>query len=279
MSRFTRGITNEAFLNHLQSELTNSSSYWSIICSDPDFFVAIRDNELNVYFKGQSLCRLFYGRLLNGKNGVLGEIHKKYVGIQNNGYSKIEEGLILENEASIKSLTEVKQLKSLIQPYVGKEKKESYAEIQSCANFIIDVEITFIREKTPIPQKKSDYEQSSIDYVKLSDSGKLVFFEAKHWSNKELRSRTTPKVINQIRRYEAALELHEEQVANSYFRVIKNLVDLKLTNREVAKKVLSGEIKLQVEKEAKLVVFGAKERNWTGKDQIYHAFGERLIIK
>lgn len=72
-----------------------------------------------------------------------------------------------------------------------------------------------VNNKIPYPQKKSDYELSSIDYLILEED-KLVFYEAKHFSNSEIRSRNIPKVFAQIDRYEKALIQHKNEILNSY---------------------------------------------------------------
>jgi hypothetical protein len=55
----------------------------------------------------------------------------------------------------------------------------------------------------------------------------LVFWEAKHFRNGELRSAgDTPPVVDQIAKYEAYLREHGESVLKSYQRVAENLVEI-----------------------------------------------------
>ena len=63
---------------------------------------------------------------------------------------------------------------------------------------------------------------------KIVDKVKLVFWEAKQFANKELRTRglSKPDVVEQIEDYRIALAYHREGVIASYKRVAKNLVAL-----------------------------------------------------
>ena len=60
---------------------------------------------------------------------------------------------------------------------------------------------------------------------------KLVFYEAKHFENSEIRARIEPKVVEQIRKYHIALSEHKIEIMNSYKRIFKNIVELNLNTK------------------------------------------------
>ena len=70
MSEFKRGITNQNFITEL-----NSNKYWQQMVKDEDLFIAIRNEYLNVYYYGQSICKVEFV-----KNNIKWTSHKKYLG-------------------------------------------------------------------------------------------------------------------------------------------------------------------------------------------------------
>jgi len=58
------------------------------------------------------------------------------------------------------------------------------------------------------------------------DTKTLQFVEAKHYSNNEIWSRTTPKVINQINRYESQISRRKIEILSSYRGYVKILNDI-----------------------------------------------------
>lgn len=269
MAVFKRGITNSEFIKALNNLYSDKTSFWYKIVNDNDLFIAIRDEYLSVYFKGQSLCKLSF------HEGVIkGETHKKYLGVCSSGYFVSNDGLIINEDAKIRHLSELESIKENIRNYVGKEKFESYKEVMDEKNRVIDVEITMIKNKVSNPQKHSDYEISSIDYLSL-EKNKLVFYEAKHYSNPEIRSRTTPKVFEQVDRYERALHNHKNEILHSYKTILKNLSDLKLLKKGSYTK------DLEIDFNPYLIVFDIdKKENADGHLQKLRShFGNRLILK
>ena len=119
MSEFNRGITNEKFINALNALYTDKNSFWHKMVTDKDLFIAIRKEYLNVYYKGQSLCRLDY------KSFVRGTTHKKYLGVNKPGYFYSNNGIFSSEISEISSLSEIAQLKQNITKHIGKEKKKS----------------------------------------------------------------------------------------------------------------------------------------------------------
>ena len=53
MSKFNRGLSHE-FIHQLDEE-AKKNSWWADVLNDPKLFVAVREEYLNVYWRGQSL--------------------------------------------------------------------------------------------------------------------------------------------------------------------------------------------------------------------------------
>lgn len=279
MNEFIRGINDEKFINALNELYKDESSFWHLMINDKELFIAIRDEYLNVYYKGQSVCRIYY------KNIIRGATHKKYLGINEPGYFYSENGKFLDEKSKINSLEEIIQLKDNINKYVGKEKDKSYTEIINNEKCILDVEIAFVRPKVVKPLKKSEYEISSIDYVALeydnNDDPVLVFYEAKHFTNSEIRSRTEPKVIGQIKRYKQALKDHKDEIIRSYNLVTKNLLDLHILNLRNYKGTDIYMKFLRIDPEPRLIIFGNNQNLLNDKhlQKLHDFFGKGLILK
>lgn len=278
MIQFNRGIKNSAFINALNVLYDDKSSFWYKLVTDRDLFIAIREEYINVYYQGQSICRLEF------KNGIIGHTHKKYLGVNQTGYFSSLNGIISNPESKINSLLELEEIKINVKNHFGKEKVKSYTEVLNCEKYIVDVEASLVMMREPGTTKKSKYKISSIDFVALEFDDKkelkLVFYEAKHFDNSEIRSRTIPKVFGQISRYEDSLKLHKKELINSYKLVIANLSNLHiLTHRNfVLKMPVNG---IAIDYEPKLIVFDTPTSivNDPHIIKLRNHFGNRLILK
>ena len=278
MKKFERGIQKRAFIDALNVLYHNNNSFWYKMVNDKELFIAIRKEYLNVYYHGQSICKLSYDK------SVIGKTHKKYLGVNVGGYFSSSNGVISDKASKIMSLAEISLIKENVKKYIGKEKDKSYNEILNFNNNILDVEATLVKCRIPNPKLKRDYEVSSIDYVALEHNEnnvyKLVFYEAKHFSNPEIRSRKIPRVFSQINRYKEALALHKTEILDSYKLVLNNLNDLSiLKTRNI---IFSQAIKekMEIDFEPRLIVFGVdKDEN---KDEhlikLRNHFNNNLIL-
>ena len=60
--------------------------------------------------------------------------------------------------------------------------------------------------------------------VLLNKSTKtLQFVEAKHFSNKEILSETTPKVLSQLDRYESQIHHRKNEIISEYAKLVRSL--------------------------------------------------------
>jgi hypothetical protein len=139
MVEFKRGIRVTDFLDALDRLYQTKNSFWNKMVNDKDLFIAIRDESLNVYFNGQSICRLEYS-----KGIIKGHTHKKYLGVNESGYFASKNGNISNKKSSIANLDQLEDIKTNVRKHIGKEKLSSYKEVLGKDKQIIDVEVTFV---------------------------------------------------------------------------------------------------------------------------------------
>lgn len=234
MSAFKRGITNQEFISEL-----NKNKFWLQMVKDEDLFIAIRNEYLNVYYYGQSICKVTFV-----KKQIKWMTHKKYLGIDGSGYT--DTGVYLDK---------IEELKKIAKKHGGREKEQVKKNIlEDKKRAILDVEITF--------GKEDDSGKRSIDYLAIEkdSSGKikLVFYEAKHFDNQEIRSRNEPKVFNQIEKYERVLNdiNHKTEIIDSYKLIYENIKALNLNNKSnLVQLIGSDSDKLEIETKPRLIIF------------------------
>ena len=287
MSTFNRGLS-ETFVGALNEEYERGG-WWRQIMDDRDIFIAIREDSVNAYYRGCSLLKL------NWKGGtIVGETHYKYLLRPNlkNPYVKILNGKpnleAIKGSLFLNSLGDTADLKKAAEPYAGDEKKGVHNIISANSN-ILDVEIAFGIGGTD----ESDPSAPRIDIAAiqlLDQSAKVVFFEAKHFRNDELRANNIEKieVVKQIENYSVLIKSNSNAIVESYLRVCRNLVRVRgLEERsESLRDIASGSRKLFLDEMPVLVVFGfdADQRdgkNWKfHRDRLCEKLGkERVILK
>ena len=273
---FTRGLCQD-FVDQL-NEMYESCSWWSDFVKDEDLFFGIRDNSVNVYYRGNSLLKL---KWQNGN--IIGETHYKYLlkPRKKSKYIKIEtvNGKACLSDTKclfVDDLTNVEDIKKAAEPYAGPEKEGVHDIILANPN-ILDVEIAFGIPGTD----EEDRSVPRVDFSALQPTDqnikniKIVFFEAKHFTNKELRAsnKKVPKVVDQIEKYARLLQKHDKEIIESYRQVCRNLRDLqgldekwKCTERHaMIKGIADGSKEPSVCKDPRLVVFGFDTDQRDGK--------------
>lgn len=263
MSEFKRGIKNPNFITEL-----NNNSYFQKMVRDEDLFIAIRNEYINVYYYGQSICKI---ELKKRENKIKWTTHKKYLGINESGYSSTGD-----------FLNRIGELKQNARTHGGREKEQVKKHILEDKEIcILDVEVTFGREQ--------DSGKRSIDFVTVEKTKdgkiKLVFYEAKHFNNSEIRSTTIPKVIGQLEKYEKVLNdpIHHDEILNSYRHILKNIKALNLNNSLKLDKLIGvNKLDLEIDTKPRLIIF---EIDQDKKDDVHlkklsDKFSDkRLILK
>ena len=182
-------------------------------CKNQNVFLAIRDNRFDLYHNGG---KLFSYDLIGFKT------HLKYASV----ITESEKDYLTESELSAYKLASnfennYQRIKENCSNYSGIEAfgvSELYHRHSYLSNsniIVLDIEVSFesLNERN---------NQDRIDILLYNkDSRTLQFVEAKHFSNKEIWSRTTPKVISQIKRYEMQIAKRKAEMLSEYTEYVK----------------------------------------------------------
>lgn len=270
MYEFKRGIKNSAFIDALKIDYVNGG-LWREIVNDKNLFIGIRNESINVYFKGNSLLRISFEN-----NQLKAYTHFKYL-VKNKIKSpyvsfNLNENIGLESELRAKyfynEIKTINMLKRTSIPYAGLE-KNGVQEIVKANNNIIDLEVALTQEADDREKddqgnvEKEDPSNPRIDFAALKQKStgiELQFFEAKHFSYTSVlrkRGKKDPKVIKQINDYEVLLKKYAPDIIKSYRTVCKNYCDLlPLSSISESIKAVNRGKKLSVCIEPRLVIFG-----------------------
>jgi len=195
---------------------------------DPELFLAIRNESINFYYRGNSVLKLtFEGAQLNGY------IHYKFLlrpflekeGSKDRPYVSLTQRRQLP-VINPKEENASKWIKAASKPYSGVE-KEGVDKIIRANKNIVDVELSFSRET--VDGAVDGTRKNRIDFCALRDNGtglELCFYEAKHFSNSELRAKAEPKVVSQIGRYNKTISRHKEAIHSAYETAFKKIQKL-----------------------------------------------------
>jgi hypothetical protein len=207
------------------------SGWFADVLADPGLILGIRKNYMNVYRLGQSLFKIERDR----KTGALKfSTHPKYL-VDPELYKAVPfDGsafMIDKLEPLVKEytgLTTLNRMKRAAKLYCGDEKVGVQAVVLANPN-VIDTEIAFSREAEPEAEKGRSAPR--IDLACLEEverSIRLRFWEAKLYTNPAILAagETLAGVVEQVRGYQDLVQKHWIEIAESYCRVSRNLVDM-----------------------------------------------------
>lgn len=184
-------------------------------CKDQIVFLAIRNNQIDLYHKG--------GRLFCfDRNGF--KTHLKYASvITTNGKDYLTESELLGYRLASDFESNYQRIKENCSNYSGVEAlgvsdlyhKHSYLSDSNVV--VLDIEVSF---ESLHKQKK----QERIDILLYNkETQTLQFVEAKHYSNNEIWSKTAPEVISQIERYQLQIRERKSEILAEYSESIRAL--------------------------------------------------------
>lgn len=244
------------FIENLNRVYDESGTWWRKIVDDKDVFIAIRQDYIDVYYKGGALLKVIDA----GKGKINCLIHQKYLLVADE-----------ENEANYRSLTrpprgtpgvglQIRDLaafsenyvkiKSNVQRLAGIERKvendiASRADVK--LGIVIDMEIAFSKKDIKdtdamsgdaiLTARASNYAPgiakssrvrvpSRMDFAMMTADGSLLFFELKLYENPELRSKDSPPVVDQLRAYTNLLQNQTQAIERAYQGVLESWRDL-----------------------------------------------------
>lgn len=276
MATFKRGL-DEEFVEALNKQYDAEDGWWRQFVHDKDLFLAIRNNKVHVYYRG---CRLIEVEWRNKQ--IIANTHYKYL-LRSTGRPEYLD-VVVDGKPSIPDASRyfvdglsATELKRSAEPYVGDEKQGVHDILQKNPH-ILDVEVAL--------------GGGQIDFAALQE-GKtgqthIVFYEAKHFGNKELRSESGKiPVVEQIDRYRGLLEQHRASIVDGYRRVSENLCALNGVPKRYCKRhhLLQGTKDFIVEDDLGLAVFGFDGDQKSGRFWSPHrkkleqrVRGERLLL-
>jgi len=230
---FKRGLDAE-FMTELEI-LAKRPSWFADVLDDPELVLGIRDNYLNVYWRGCSLFKIER----NGKT-LTSSTHPKYLirpelskAVAFDGGKFDVNGINPLTETYEVSET-LDRMKRAARVYAGDEKTGVHAVIRNAENNVVDTEVTFDREDNA---SQSTQRVDIANFEEGESSTRLLFWEAKLFTNKELwaKGENDPPVIEQVTRYRDKLQQHRDEVLQSYRKVAENLVEIGRWNGEIRK--------------------------------------------
>jgi len=260
---------NPDFIGKLAAE-AKKEGWWADVLADPELLIFPRGSYLKVYWRGQSLfC------VNPTPSGLKVTTHEKYLVNPElasqvsltDGYFEIEalkdKGFIPTYKGPKATLAKMKRAARL---FSGLEKTGCH-EIAVRNSAVIDVEIT-IPGKVSLDDGGKDKQLPRADLASLEPDGDkkalLVFWEAKHYSNGELRAAGDYiPVLRQVRIYEKVLSEHRRELEESYKRVAENLVSIKEMGWKRALSTLINDVAIGKRKltlgedpKVRLIIFG-----------------------
>jgi hypothetical protein len=214
------------FIDKLRAE-ANAGGWWRDVLDDSKLVVAQRGKSLDVYWRGMSLFHV-----ISSLSGLIVDTHAKYL-LDPRLDSRVTFSLMkrqfdvdgLKVPPLIRSYENsgtLDLLKKAAGIYSSLEKAGCH-EIAVRNSNVIDCEIAF----------PGFGRTGRIDLASLEESDRavrLVFWEAKHFWNGDLRSRCgKPAVYEQIEKYRTFLAKpeHRDRILSSYTKVIKNMVAIR----------------------------------------------------
>jgi hypothetical protein len=213
-------------------EYLKSAGWWSDVLSyryladgaDRPLIIAVRDGYLNVYAEGQSILEIRFLRTVDGEVRPRCRLHWKYV------LPDVEGDVYLDFDGSEVSgrahemLPQTYEGRDTLQRWVtaarefrGKEKIGVARIVERNPN-VIDLEMAL-----PTDKAASANGASRMDIVALEKDGdgvRIAFYEAKRFSNPELRNcePSKSKVLGQLVKYRdyVSQEVRRKQVEEAY---------------------------------------------------------------
>ena len=256
MSKFNRGIRNNKFVAALNKEYAKNT-WWRKIADDPQLFIGIRENYLNVYFNGGSVLELKHV-----KGEFTGKVHFKYlvnltrkntkssyVNFKNGAFDRVE---LMDTFRDIGADIEgIKKLVSTRDRQI--EEKKGVHKLLMQNKTVIDTEIQFPGDKT----------KRRIDFAALQRRDgevKVVFFEAKIYSNTEVHlPLDRPAILNQVEAYRSLVLSRRAEIEESYRNVSRNICTMEGWKRRRSDIFKEAEVNgISVDPDVRIVIFGFK---------------------
>ncbi|MFG1201801.1 hypothetical protein V5F29_05360 [Xanthobacter aminoxidans] len=260
MAEFKRGIRKKGMIKAL-ADLATRSGWWRDVLHDKSLIIGVRDDYLNIYWRGQSIFKVEMKH-----ERIVATTHPKYlldpdlsgqVALDTETGAFVLDGLDALTRIYVPGET-LPKLKRAAGLFAGDEKAGIQAIVNANPN-VVDVEIAFPAE----PGSRSAPRIDIATFNETEAGVKLVFWEAKVLGNPELRISGEKNVVRQIELYRTRLAQTPENVVETYETVARNLVDIaKMSGDarkvpEAVRKVAQGTpLTLSSSPDVRLIVYG-----------------------
>ena len=271
-----------------------AGAWWRDVLLRRDLIIAVRRETLNVYYRGASLFQ------------VVPLTHAKYLSRRQQGLVPLQAGkFAIDAERALWSSygpDTLPEMMAAAANLTGPEKTMLHGLLVASPH-VIDVEISLegveaadeqqdgatlaaeeeTADATPVTSTKG--RQDRLDVVTLEredDRVKVVFHEAKHFANSELRASSdrVPKVAGQIERYRRTLAHHADDLARGYQEVCRAIVRVEAMRRRLKPQstavhtlvveVAGAASPLVIDPEPRLVIFGFDRDQRDGPVWMHH---------
>jgi hypothetical protein len=243
---------------------------------DQGLRLAVRNNYLNFYRRGQSVARVQFSRAREPYVST----HVKYAfGEETTGqvYAQMRNGTDIRDPKTGQTL--IYEGSSTLHKWIERADKHKGPE-KTCVDELIACNSSIIDVEMGLPASGDRKTAQRMDCVALEREGdgiRIVFWEAKMIDDARLRSETMPEVMFQLKTYRAYLAVndHARCVENAYQTLCHLLIDMHQMAAQfpdrpaldplviAASKEASG---LKVDPMPRLVIFGGeqyrKKGNW-----------------
>jgi len=175
-------------------------------CKNGDVFLAIRNNKIELYYKG--------GLLFEYSNDCF-KTHHKYASVIKESKGKyISESDLSQLRLISDFISGYDRIKENCSMYAKKEAKE-ISKITKNYSYLSDHNVIVLDIEASFEGLTNEKKQDRVDIIVFNkETAALKFVEAKLFSNQELKSTNEPRVINQLQNY-------NEQIANSGDMILK----------------------------------------------------------
>ena len=263
---FSRGIDDE-FVTAL-NRAYEDSSWWKKLIDDKSLFLGIRDDHIHIYFKGARILELRHR-----SNELVGHTHFKYLINLTRDDDKRDLVDFIDGTFDAVKLDEsyrdiginLGEIKNSAKTYHGEEKMGVHEIITHNKN-VIDTEI-----QLPGEERRIDFAALR----QMDGKVRVVFYEAKTYSNGEIRSRDRPKVLDQIESYGDIISARKTEIEEAYKHVAGNIHDIcGWNNRRCS---IFGNVSinnLAVDPRVRLVIFGFDDAQKKDAERENGVFGK-----
>ncbi len=191
---------------------------------DEKAFILVRNKRLHILVNGGLLLQVG----VDAQGSLKCQVHEDFLSLRSetNPYVQLTEHktAVIKRVEGLKGLAEhYEQIKRRIRLFSEKEKKV-VQDIGTNYKQILDLEVGLEGELRPGDARKG---AQRVDMAVVSESGTLVFFEVKLFDNPEIRSNETPRVVNQLKKYENLLQNYSTEIQSGYKDQFKVYEDLK----------------------------------------------------